>query len=278
MPKVSIILPTHNGSKWISGAINSVINQSFSDWELIIIDDCSDDDTDNIIKYFSEKYARIRHLRNEKNIGLSKSLNKGICNARGEFIARIDDDDVWICADKLARQVNFLNENPKCVLVGTNMIAIDEGGNEVGHYSFPVSDAEIRNKFLSVNCFAHSSVMFRKDVVIRAGGYPILAAGEDYDLWLKLGTLGELANIDKYCLRYLIRQNSKSSKSSGNKIQQSLIGIRLAKKYRNDYPHFLSTIIARYFGTVKYWFLNFIPFSCKLALTRLKFRIKEKIK
>jgi len=276
MPKVSIILPTHNGSAWISRAVNSVLAQSFSDWELIVVDDGSDDDVGGIVKRFVEKDTRVKYLRNERNIGISESLNRGIKIAKGEYIARIDDDDEWVYADKLTEQMNFLKENPDCILLGTNIVAVDETGKEIGRYSFPKSDAEIRNKLLRVNCFAHSSVVFKRDAVVRAGGYSTsVGLAEDYDLWAKLGAFGKFANIDCYCVRYTIR---KTSGSFAARKKFALFGIQLAKKYKNDYPNYRLAIILRYLGLLKYWFLNFLPFSLRLMLTRLKYWIKSKSK
>lgn len=273
MPKVSIILPTYNGSKWISGAIKSVLTQSFLDWELIIIDDGSTDNTAEIVNKFSHKDARIIYLRNKENLGLAKTLNRGLGEARAEIIARLDEDDEWMCADKLEVQMDFMQRNPQCVLVGTNIVAVDEVGAEVGRYMFPEDDLAIRSKMLDVNCFAHSSVAFRKSVAIGVGGYSTtISPLEDYDLWLKLGMSGKLANMGRYCVKYLIRRNSLSRKSK--KIEQALLAIKLIKQYKKAYPHFWKYITLRYFGLFKYWLLSLMPFSFRVFLTRLKYKIK----
>ena len=131
-PIVSIILPTYNRSRFLDRAIGSVIDQTFKDWELIIIYDASTDDTSEVLKKWQEKDDRIKVLRNEKNnystIGISKNLNDGIRVARGKYIARLDDDDYWCHKDKLKMQVDFLENNSDYVIVGGGMIVVDGFG------------------------------------------------------------------------------------------------------------------------------------------------------
>ncbi|MFA7192131.1 MAG: glycosyltransferase [Candidatus Paceibacterota bacterium] len=170
MKKVSIIMPTYNGSKWIKRAIDSIKAQSYTDWELLVVDDGSTDDTGSIIKDLALNDHRIRYIKNDQNMGIQKTLNRGLREALGVYIARIDDDDIWCDIEKLAKQVEFLDKNPEYSLVGTNVILIDEKGNEISKSNRESSDLNIRKIILSKNPFAHSSVVFIRDAVISIGG------------------------------------------------------------------------------------------------------------
>ena len=128
---VSILLPAYNGSKRIEGAIRSVIGQTYTNWELLVIDDGSIDKTAEIVDNFTKNDTRIKYIKNEFNLGIQKTLNYGLRESKGEYIARIDDDDIWCDKEKLNKQVDFLNTNPKCVLVGTGVIIVDKDNKEL---------------------------------------------------------------------------------------------------------------------------------------------------
>lgn len=246
MPKVSILLPAYNGSKFISKAIESVLAQSFLDWELLIIDDGSTDNTAKIANDFSLEDRRIKYLKNENNLGLQKTLNEGILKSEGIYIARIDDDDEWIDADKLKNQVEFLDNNREFSLVGTAMVATDENGKKLYDLKCPASDDKIRRRLLSQNCFAHSSVLFRRDLALKLGGYSENKETrhiEDHDFWLRLGMNGKLANLPFYGIKCRIRQGSVSGK---NIKEQQLKAIKLAKKYKNSYPNYFQALTFAY--------------------------------
>ncbi|MFA6385997.1 MAG: glycosyltransferase [Candidatus Paceibacterota bacterium] len=270
---VSIILPVYNGGKYIRRAIESVTAQTFSHWELLIIDDGSNDNTEDISREYINKDNRIHFLKNEVNLGIQKTLNKGLREAKGEYIARIDDDDEWVDKDKLQKQVEFLNENPDHVLVGTGVIVIDENGLELFRYLLPENDGDIRKKILGKNCFVHSSVMFRKNLALIFGGYSEDAAVkhiEDYDLWLKMGTAGKLANLPIYAVKFTLRGGSISSV---NKIEQFKKNINLAKKYKNKYPNYFGALIRAYARIIVYGFILKSPI--KFSLNKLTKFYKE---
>lgn len=274
IPKVSIILPTYNGGKYIKRAIESVITQSFSGWELLIIDDGSTDNTENIVKGYIEKDSRIIYLKNEVNLGIQKTLNKGLREAKGEYIARIDDDDEWIDKDKLKKQVEFLNNNTECVLVGTGVIVVSEEGTELFRYLLPETDKEIRNKILAKNCFVHSSVLFRKEAALSFTGYDESTATrhvEDYDLWLKLGTIGKLANLPIYAVKFTLREGSISSI---NKLEQFKKNLILARNYKNKYPNYFFSLLRSCLRVIIYGFILKSPI--KFSLNKLTKFYKEK--
>ena len=241
MTTISIILSTYNGAKYISRAIESILDQSFADWELIIICDDSGDKTESIVREYTKKDPRIIFLRNETNFGLTKSLNKGLKKAQGEYIAHIDDDDEWIDKDKLKKQVEFLEKNKEYVLVGAGAIVVNENKKELIRWDLPREDCTIRNKILVRDYFIHSSVVFRKDIVLKLGGYDEnLQNAEDWDLWLKLGLRGKFYNFPEYMINYMIREGNATSR---NRIELLTTDIHLIKKYKKYYPRYFQSIL-----------------------------------
>lgn len=135
---VSIILPTYNGnSVWIMQAINSIIAQTYNNRELIIINDASTNDIEKTILQYVNKDNRIQYFKNEENLKLTKTLNKWIALSQGEYIARIDDDDIWCDPEKLAKQIDFMEKNTSYGLCGTCVINIDEEGSETSRTIVP---------------------------------------------------------------------------------------------------------------------------------------------
>ena len=172
MQLISIILPTHNGAVTIAAAISSIQAQTYQQWELIVINDGSTDETSDIVKKYQVDDARITLIEHPHNLGIQKALNQGLLLARGSFIARIDDDDRWGDTEKLSQQVAFLELNPEYVLVGTGVIVVDEvAKNELLRYIPPQSDESIRRSILGKNFFVHSAVLFSKKSAQSVGGY-----------------------------------------------------------------------------------------------------------
>jgi len=261
---VSIILPTYNGVSRIRGAIYSILEQSYDNWELLVLDDGSTDDTPLIMNDFTKKDSRIKYLKNEINLGIQKTLNKGIQYANGEYIARIDDDDVWIDKDKLKEQVEFLEKNQEHVLVGMGVVVVDENNTELFRYLLPENNTEIKSKLLGKNCFVHSSVLFRKYAAMKFGGYDESLNTrhlEDYDLWLKLGTIGKLANLPIFGVRFMARRGSLSSV---NKVEQFKKSLKLIKNYKKFYPNYYWSLFRSFARLIVYGFFIKIPFKFSL--------------
>lgn len=234
-PIVSIIMPAFNGARYLRDSIGSVLTQGFTDWELIIVNDASTDQTENIIREFAKVDSRIVYLKNETNQKLQRSLNRGLDASRGEFIARLDDDDVWMSPDKLSLQIRYMHEHRYCVLVGTWVVFINKHGHEIGKYQRIVDDATIRSTLLRSNQFTHSSVLFRRDALERAGGHydPALWYAEDLDLWLRLGEFGLFANIPEYVTGYRLTGHNVSTVKRQSQLYEVL---KLIRKYSIRYP------------------------------------------
>ncbi|MEI6400312.1 MAG: glycosyltransferase family 2 protein [bacterium] len=259
-PRITIILPAYNGARWIETAIKSAQNQTFTDFELLVFNDCSKDNTEEIVLRLAEQDNRIIYTKNEKNLGVQRTRNIALQKAQGEYIAEIDQDDEWIDKDKLQKQLSFLENNKDYVLVGTGAIMIDEKGNEIARYLMLETDNQIKNKLLRANCFIHSSVMYRKDIVIEIGGYTIEKMSEDHDLWLRLGRHGKFMNFPTYSVKYLFTPSGYNSQDKILRLKQNLL---FTKEHKDFYPNYVYSVI---YGWAKILFtpiFNLLP-------TRLK--------
>jgi glycosyltransferase involved in cell wall biosynthesis len=204
-PLVSIILPIYNAERFLRQAIDSVIGQTYTDFELLAIDDGSTDRSREILASYADK--RLKVLCNNGNLGLIYSLNFGLATACGEFVARMDADDISQ-PTRLEEQVDFLRKYHDVALVGTAMEEIDENNEHLGCVYYPVENSEIQQRLLSKSCFCHPSVMFRRDAVLNVGGYRSeFMYAEDYDLWLRLSEKYKLANLGRELLRYRIHMS-----------------------------------------------------------------------
>ncbi len=263
-PLVSILLPTYKDARHLRRAIESVLMQTHKNWELIIIDDGLSREPLEIVREYKEKDQRIFHLKNENNLGIQKSLNVGLASAKGKYIARIDDDDEWIDAEKLEKQARFLEENQEYVLVGTNAQIVDEEGKVLATYAMPSDDASLRNRMLSKNCFIHSSIVALKSATEKVGKYDETENSrhiEDYDLWLRLGKIGKLQNLRFVGVRIMIHENSLTSK---NRVLQARRMFSLIGKYKNSYPRFLLSKKILLLRIISFTLLKFLPIPDKI--------------
>ncbi|HIF9538797.1 TPA: glycosyltransferase [Photobacterium damselae] len=208
MPKVSIVLPVFNAEDYVKEAIESVLNQTFRDFELIIINDGSTDNSSLIINKIHDK--RIVYIEQE-NKGLSKSLNLGISKARGTYIARMDADDICM-PDRLLKQVEVFEKNPDIAIVCGNVIYINSQGVGDRVSLTPSKDKAIRFKLKKGNVIFHPSTMFRLNIYNKTRGYDenINCYIEDYILWLQILEYGNIFCIKEPILKYRVLDNSIS--------------------------------------------------------------------
>lgn len=201
-PLVSVIMPVHNGASSVADAIESILNQSFKDFELIINNDGSTDDTQKIID--SYKDPRIVPMHEQKNVGIAKALNHAIDRAQGTYLARQDADDTSLPL-RLERQVALMTENKKLVLVGTNALTVDSIGKKTKPIIMPGDDSALRLSLFLYNPFIHGSVMFRAAAVRNSEKYDSDTwPAEDYDLWRRLSVLGEIGNIEEPLYSFMV--------------------------------------------------------------------------
>lgn len=211
--KVSIIMPAYNSEKYISAAIESVLNQTYKDFELIIIDDASTDSTYNIISSYMNQDSRIKVIKNSKNLNIGESLNKGVAAATSDLIARMDSDDICF-ENRIELQVKYLLANPHIAVVGSDILLIDEQGNDIHTRAYYYTDNDIKKRMLRYSPFAHPSVMYRKKVFMEFSGYDSSKSpSEDIDLWFRIGTKHSFANIERPLIKYRYFHKSSSNRN-----------------------------------------------------------------
>jgi glycosyltransferase involved in cell wall biosynthesis len=226
-PKISVVMSVYNGEKHLREAADSILNQTFTDFEFIIINDGSTDKTKKILESFSDPRIRLFH---HENIGLTKSLNRGLKNSKGDFIARMDADDISH-PDRFYEQVAYLEQNPATGLLGTQYSVIDDNGKEFGTVRNPIKNPEIKDSLLINNTFCHGSVMFRKELLHIVGYYrEKFSCVQDYDLWLRFAEHTEVSNLDSVLYKLRRSINSITRKKTSQQLNYHLLTIELAKE------------------------------------------------
>lgn len=239
VPRVSVLMSVFNGERSVRNAVDSILAQTFTDFEFIIVDDGSIDRTPRILDEYND--PRIVRLTNRTNLGLPASLNRGLRMARGEFLARMDADD-WSVRERLERQVTFMDDNPALGLLGTQVWDVDADGHEYVT-EYPQGDIELRWELLFQNAFWHPSVMVRLAILRQVGDYSTdHACSQDYELWARMMRVCHIANLPEPFVRY--RRGDKESITvkwserqlenakwvSNNLIRQTLGGVALNEK------------------------------------------------
>jgi glycosyltransferase involved in cell wall biosynthesis len=219
-PLVSVIIPCYNAVAFIKKAILSVTAQSYKDLEIIVVNDCSVDSSLSILKQLQAQDDRIKILENEKNIGISQTLNKGIENSNGNYIARMDADD--ICFEtRIEKQVAFLEAHKDVAICGGNYVRINEHGKVTGRIKFPTEDNELKAELFFYCPFAHPAVMIRKTALYETGLYAGYIPAEDYELWLRMAEKFRLANIPADLIYYRMH-DSNTTITQKNKLFTAL--------------------------------------------------------
>lgn len=259
-PLISILMPAYNSERFISEAIDSMLNQTFKDFEFLIIDDASTDKTRNIIRNYQKRDKRIRVITNKKNLKIAATLNIGINKAKSEIIARMDPDDISH-PDRLFIQYQFLKSHPKVAIVGANIQIIGNGNKLLCKREYPTASVKLKRIMFRYSPFAHPAIMFRKKVFEEFGGYDeTMAVCEDIDLWFKIGGKYEFANIPKTLLTYRL---VPSSGTHSNLKTVEIIGFKIKFKAFYEYGYIPS------FYDILYNLLELIS----LWITPVKIRI-----
>lgn len=271
-PLVSVILCVFNGAKFVDSAIESIIKQTYQNWELIVINDGSNDSTSEVLKKYKQSKIRIFH---QKNVGLTKSLNIGVSYAKGDLIARQDADD-YSLPDRFKKQVEIFNNNEKIVLVGTGTIVMDDSENELYRLLSPKTKAKaIKSCFEFKNPFVHGSLMIKKSAFNQINGYDeSFKFSQDFDLIIRLSLVGEFDSTSENLYVFKLHQNSITVNKG---IKQVTTYIKIT---RTIYVHYqivpllgLLELIPR---TTKIIFYSLYPTSVKhnylIASTKLKNR------
>lgn len=224
MVEVSVIMSVYNGDRFLRMAIESILAQSYRNFEFLIINDGSKDRSPEILRNYARRDDRIRVL-NQANQGLTFSLNRLIQESKGELLARMDGDDV-AQPDRLLRQVEFLRQHPQVVCVGTGQRWIDEDGLTLLECLPPQDNQTLQAQLLSGRTeICHPTAMVRRQAIGAVGGYDLqFTCAQDLDLWLRLGEIGELANLPNILLDYRIHTDSVSER----RINQQRVNVKLA--------------------------------------------------
>ena len=216
-PRVSVLLPAYNNEAYLGPAIESVLCQSYADFELLVVDDGSTDGSREIIARYARDDTRIRPTMCAHR-GFVATLNEGLSQARGEYVARMDHDDIAL-PERLARQVEWLRADPACVVVGTSFIAIDDRGRPRRTHHCLINDTTIRRGLALDPCIPHPTAMLRRSALIAVGGYrPGYVAAEDYDLWRRVAHLGRLHNLEEPLLLYRETAASMSRRQAATQL------------------------------------------------------------
>jgi len=208
---VSFLICIYNGQKYIRETIASLLQQTYEDFEILIVVNCTNDLTIKILKEFKDERIRIF----ETNIcQLAFNLNYGLLQSRGDYIARIDADDIAV-ENRLEKQLKVL-QTGKYDVIGTNIQLINENGKEIGEKKYPEFNNKIRRTIIFASPLAHPSTMYKKDVILKYGGYLNGKVSEDYDLWLRLMRDKSIKfyNIQENLIKYRIHSNQ----AKGNKM------------------------------------------------------------
>lgn len=214
-PAVSVVMSVYNGAAYMAKAIDSILGQTFTDFEFIIVNDGSTDRTANILAGYKD--PRITVIA-QNNQGLVPALNRAIKKAKAPLIARQDADD-YSQPTRLAEQLTYLKENPNTVIIGTSMQVMNNDGKIVHQHHVLLNDPELKQELLVRSPFAHGSVVFRKDAALKAGLYKKdFWPAEDYEFWLRLSKHGKFANIDEPL--YVYRENSSGISEVNRVLQQ----------------------------------------------------------
>ncbi len=224
VPTISVVMPVYNARPYLADAIESILNQSFSDFEFIIIDDSSTDHSWDILNEYAQRDERIQLMRNEINSGITKSLNRGLATAQGKYIARQDGDDISYL-ERFTKQVFLLETNPDVVLVSCNLELINEQGDVIGYHYRSCTPELVAWYLLFYNHLAgHSQVMFRRELVADLGGYSGSRLHcEDYELWSRLVNYGKILIMPEILLKYRKHDQSVSSPNRAQQIESVLI-------------------------------------------------------
>ena len=222
-PLISVLLPAYNEAKYLRRAVDSILAQTYKDFELILLDDGSTDETWEIIEEYDD--PRLRKVRLDRR-GFTAALNHGLSISRGEYIARMDADDESL-PERLAKQATFLNTHPEISIVGTAYYKYDALRNEQFIRRHPSTDQEIRQAMALYHPICHGTVMFRKNVINKIGGYGDLPTASDLELWLRAARYFKFANLNEPLYIYYFNPHHSYFEDSLGHMKRVMISAKL---------------------------------------------------
>jgi glycosyltransferase involved in cell wall biosynthesis len=252
-PRVSVILPVYNAEKFLRPALESILEQTFTELEVIAVDDGSRDKSWELLQEYARADTRVRIFQNAENLKLSKTLNRAISEARGEYVARMDSDDISL-PGRVRIQVEYMDAHPKVGVSGGSMQIMNEQGALIGVRRYHLTDAEIRKHLFRYSPFSHPTIILRQSVLAQAGGYDhSFNPAEDYELYFRLGRISKFGNVPQTLLQYRVVPKSMTTGST-RAMESKTLEIR--RKAVREYGYAM-TPIDRMYGFMQ-WITMFL--------------------
>ncbi|MBA2857947.1 glycosyltransferase involved in cell wall biosynthesis [Methanococcus maripaludis] len=264
-PTVSVIMPNYNNEKYLPEAIESIVKQTYENFEFIIIDDCSTDDSWDIIQNYAKKDNRIKAFKNEHNLKIVKTRNRGfdLMSPDSKYIAIFDSDDISM-PERLEKQVAFLEKNPDYGLIGSHTYIINENSKIIGYRKYETNLKKIIKNMVKKNQFAQPSVMIRKSVLDEVGFYDEkYTRCQDYELWFRIAKSFKIGILDEFLIKYRI---SKTQGKSTHLKETLKFTLDIQKKWLFD-KKFFSIFGIIYYGLEH--LMYFLPSKFVLKLFKV---------
>ncbi|MFT4202931.1 MAG: glycosyltransferase family A protein [Chitinophagaceae bacterium] len=231
--QLTVVMPAYNASRYIYQTLEAIVAQTFPAWQLVVVNDCSNDDTASTVEGWSGRDDRIQLVNNQQNLKVAKSMNKGIALVDTKYFARIDSDDVPL-PTHFEKLVAFLEAHPDIDICGSQVLTIDSQGAFRRKWNYETDSDWIKMSAIFACPFLQSSVVMNTNVIKELGGYsPEMELVEDYELWIRALTRYKAANIPDYTMQYRIH-DSNMSETNKLKIMSMLEGLFLS--YQQYYP------------------------------------------
>lgn len=256
-----------NDEKYLKESIESILSQTYKNFEFVIVDDACFDKSPEILKYWASKDSRIKIITNIENIGLTKSLNRAIKISQGKYIARQDSDDISL-PQRLEKQVEFLEKYPEVKILGSFGYTINERGRVLKKQEMPVSFSEIKKSLIKKNPFMHTSLMIKKEIIDRVGDYnEKFKASQDYELSFRILKIAKGENLPLFLIKKRYHKDMISIEKDEEQLRNTIFFRKQAIK-KGDYSKFCYVYLLKPYFSLK----------CPMFLKKILWRILWKIK
>ncbi|MBI2594656.1 MAG: glycosyltransferase, partial [Candidatus Colwellbacteria bacterium] len=271
-PLVSVVMATRNRAGLLEESVQSILRQTYLSFEFLIVDDASSDATADVLQKYAVKDLRMRVLRNDLNIGLTRSLNRALKEAKGKYIARLDDK-ATAHKERLQLQVDFLETHPSCALLGTWAYEVDKEGAVVNKEKLPTDSVTLKRALISYNPFVHPAIMIRKDALDRVGWYDERwKYAQDYELYFRIAKFYDIANLSDFLTSYRFAPDSITRTKNR---EQALFAFKARQKAIREglYPKNLQAFLGIARGYLNY----LVPVFFRRAVKKMWYRARGQI-
>ncbi len=263
-PLVSVIMPVYNCEQYVEAALDSITQQTYTNLEIIAVDDCSKDNSWQVLQQCAKKDPRIKLLRNKQNIKQTRTRNFAIGQAKGDYVTFMDADDERILTS-IEKQVQYLEDHPKAVVVGGAAEFCDETMNRINDRFYPTDDQAIRRAFFRYSPFCLASMMTRRECLDKDQPYKVaMEPAEDIDLAMRLGTIGEMGNLNEVI--YRVRTHKQSvTQTYARVMEKNTLYLRIKAVLEYGYTitladkfYFVAQLMTMYLmpGRFRFWLFN----------------------